>query len=87
MPRDENCPEHIYELMLRMWHRDPLKRITFQEILDTFIQWTTSKEELVPSNFESIKNYNEESKYQLTIEVKSIPKEDENTSYSKFQTE
>lgn len=32
MPCPQNCPAALYEIMLECWHKDPLKRPTFETL-------------------------------------------------------
>lgn len=29
MPKPDKCPDPLYEIMLKTWHNDPIKRPTF----------------------------------------------------------
>lgn len=32
MPCPPSCPESLYEIMLECWHKDPMKRPTFETL-------------------------------------------------------
>ena len=49
MPAPPNCPPQLYDIMLQCWHKDPMKRPTFDtlqwQLEDFFSQDSTEYKE------------------------------------------
>ena len=78
LPKVDNCPKELYQMMLRCWEKEPTIRPSFKEILDFLVveEIAINSDELsqhhndgsdiykIPESFSASKYQNKEDQYQ-----------------------